>query len=130
MALSRKEAGKVPHDAHELNTKTVNKIGLKADEVLIKDIELNTKGGDQAAQDAADSYYYAFMLVAIILGAAVIIGIGVGFYLVQDVSAASTRSSSRCRRWARATSPPKSRIAARRPRSAPWPTCCRSSRRR
>ncbi|MBR0878261.1 methyl-accepting chemotaxis protein [Bradyrhizobium barranii subsp. barranii] len=87
MALSRKEAGKVPHDAQELNTKTVNKIGLASDEVLTKDIELNTKGGDQAAQDAADSYYYAFMLVSIILGAAVIIGIGVSFYLVQDVSA-------------------------------------------
>src|SRR4051795_3180728 len=87
MALSRKEAGKVPHEAHELNTKTVNKIGLQADEVLRKDIELNTKGGDQAAQDAANSYYYAFMLVSIILGAAVIIGIGVSFYLVQDVSA-------------------------------------------
>jgi methyl-accepting chemotaxis protein len=86
MALSRKDANKVPHEAHELNTKTVNKIGLQADEVLRKDIELNTKGGDQAAQDAADSYNYAFMLVSIILGAAVIIGIAVGFYLVRDVS--------------------------------------------
>ncbi|MBR0743420.1 MCP four helix bundle domain-containing protein [Bradyrhizobium japonicum] len=87
MALSRKEAGKVPHEAHELNTKTVNKIGLQADEILRKDIELNTKGGDQAALDAADSYFYAFMLVSIILGVAVIIGFGVSFYLVQDVSA-------------------------------------------
>ncbi|MCK1302339.1 MULTISPECIES: methyl-accepting chemotaxis protein [unclassified Bradyrhizobium] len=86
MALSRKDANKVPHEAHELNTKTVNKIGLQADEVLRKDVELNTKGGDQAAQDAADSYNYAFMLVSIILGAAVIIGIAVGFYLVRDVS--------------------------------------------
>jgi methyl-accepting chemotaxis protein len=85
-ALSRKEAGKVPHDAQELNSKTVNKIGLASDEILTKDIELNTKGGDQAAADAADTFYYAFMLVAIILGAAVIAGIGVGFYLVQDVS--------------------------------------------
>ncbi|MCG2667521.1 chemotaxis protein [Bradyrhizobium sp. CCBAU 11434] len=86
MALSRQEAGKIPHEAHELNTKTVNKIGLEADAILAKDIELNTKGGDQAAQDAADSYSFAFMLVAIILGAAVITGIGVGFYLVHDVS--------------------------------------------
>jgi len=86
MALSRQEAGKVPHEAHELNTKTVNKIGLQADEVVKKDIDLNTKGGDQAAQDAAYSYFYAFMLVAIILGAAVVIGIGVSFYLVHDVS--------------------------------------------
>ena len=86
MALSRKEAGKVPHEAHELNAKTVNKTGLQADEVLRKDIELNTKGGDQAAQDAADSYAFAFMLVAIILGIALVVGIGVSFYLVRDVS--------------------------------------------
>jgi methyl-accepting chemotaxis protein len=86
MTLSRKEAGKIPHEAHELNTKTVNKIGLDADAILAKDIELNTKGGDQASADASDTYYYAFVLVAIILAAAVILGIGVGFYLVHDVS--------------------------------------------
>ncbi|MFK4508999.1 methyl-accepting chemotaxis protein [Bradyrhizobium daqingense] len=86
MALSRKEAGKLPREAQELNSKTVNKIGLQADEVLNKDIELNNKGGDQAAQDAADSYAYAFMLVSVILGIAVVIGIGLSFYLVRDVS--------------------------------------------
>jgi methyl-accepting chemotaxis protein len=85
-ALSRRDAGKVPHDAQELNTKTVNKIGLAADEVLTKDIALNTKGGDQAAQDAADSYSFAFLLVSIILGCAVVVGIGVSVYLVRDVS--------------------------------------------
>ncbi len=86
MALSRQEAGKTPHEAHELNTKTVNKIGLEADAILAKDIELNTNGGNQAAVDAGDTFSYAFMLVAIILGAAVIAGIGVSFYLVHDVS--------------------------------------------
>ncbi|WGR69100.1 MULTISPECIES: methyl-accepting chemotaxis protein [unclassified Bradyrhizobium] len=85
MALSRNEAGKVPHEAHELNVK-VNKIGLRADEILNKDIELNTKGGDQAAQDAADSYFSTFMLLSIILGTAVVVGIAVSFYLVHDVS--------------------------------------------
>ena len=86
MALSRKEAGKIPREAQELNSKTVNKIGLQADEVLNKDIELNTRGGEQAAQDAADSYSYAFMLVSVILGVAVLVGIGLSFYLVSDVS--------------------------------------------
>ncbi|MBR0811351.1 MCP four helix bundle domain-containing protein [Bradyrhizobium diazoefficiens] len=86
MALSRKEAGKVPQEAQELNSKTVNKIGLQADEILNKDIELNTKGGEQAALDAADSYAYAFMLVSVILGVAVVIGIGLSLYLVRDVS--------------------------------------------
>jgi methyl-accepting chemotaxis protein len=86
MALSRRDAGKIPHDAHELNSKTVNKIGLEADAILAKDIELNNKGGDRASEDASSTFHYAFMLVAIILGAAVIAGIGVSFYLVQDVS--------------------------------------------
>jgi methyl-accepting chemotaxis protein len=86
MALSRKAVGKIPTEAHEMNSKTVNKIGLEADNILKKDIDLNTSGGDKAAQDAADSYASAFMMLAIILGAAVIIGIGVGFYLVRDVS--------------------------------------------
>src|ERR1700737_2996289 len=63
MALSRKSAGQIPHEAHELNTKTVNKIGLDADNVLKKDIELNNTGGDKAAQDAADNYASVFMIV-------------------------------------------------------------------
>src|SRR5262245_59880959 len=50
MVLSRKEAGKLPKDAQDLNTKTVNKIGLEADEVLKKSIELNNAGADKAAQ--------------------------------------------------------------------------------
>ena len=86
MELSRMEGGKVPHASHELNTKTVNKIGLKSDEVLQKAIDLNTSGGNKAAQDASDSYLKAFMLVSIFLGTAVVVGFGVGFYLVRDVS--------------------------------------------
>jgi methyl-accepting chemotaxis protein len=86
MALSRKAAGKIPTEAHELNTKTVNKIGLESDNILKKDIDLNNSGADKAAQDAADSYASALILLAVILGAAVVIGIGVSFYLVRDVS--------------------------------------------
>jgi methyl-accepting chemotaxis protein len=52
MALSRKAVGQPPREAHELNTKTVNKIGLEADAVLKKDIDLNNAGADKAAQDA------------------------------------------------------------------------------
>ena len=86
MALSRRDAGKIPHDAHELNTKTVNKLGLQADEVLKKDIDLNNTGADKAATDAADNYTFAFALLAVILGVAVIVGVGVGIYLIRDVS--------------------------------------------
>ena len=86
MALSRKAVGKIPTEAHDLNTHTVNKIGLEADAVLNKDIELNKKGADKAAQDAADSYTSALMMLTMILAAAVILGAGVSVYLVRDVS--------------------------------------------
>ncbi len=86
MALSRKEAGKIPHEAHELNTKTVNKIGLEADEILKKDIDLNNAGADKAAQDAADSYGSALVMLMIIIGGAIVAGAAVSFYLVRAVS--------------------------------------------
>jgi methyl-accepting chemotaxis protein len=86
MALSRKAAGQVPREAHELNSKTANKIALEADTVLRKDIDLNNAGADKAARDAADSYATSLMVLAVILGAAVILGIGVSYYLVRDVS--------------------------------------------
>jgi methyl-accepting chemotaxis protein len=86
MALSRKEVGKIPHDAHELNAKTVNKIGIDADAILKKDIDLNNAGADKAATNAADNYSFAFAMLAAILGIAIIVGIAVGIYLVRDVS--------------------------------------------
>ncbi|BBC01651.1 methyl-accepting chemotaxis protein [Bradyrhizobium japonicum] len=86
MALSRKEAGKLPHEAHELNSKVVNKIGLEADEILNKDIEFNNTGADKAAQDAASNYGSALMMVAILLGIAILVGVGVSFLMIRDVS--------------------------------------------
>ncbi|MDH2380369.1 methyl-accepting chemotaxis protein [Bradyrhizobium sp. CER78] len=87
MAISRKEAGKLPHEAHELNTKVVNKIGLEADEILNKDIELNNVGAEKAGQDSASNYSSALMMVAVILGLAILISVGVSFYTVRDISA-------------------------------------------
>jgi len=86
MALSRKAVGQIPQEAHDLNSKTVNKIGLESDEILKKDIDLNNAGADKAARDAADSFSSAFWMMAIILGAAIVAGVAVGFYLVRDVS--------------------------------------------
>jgi methyl-accepting chemotaxis protein len=86
MALSRKEVGRLPAEAHELNAKTVNPIGLKADVLLKKDIDLNNTGADMATKDAADNYSSAFAMLAGILGFAIIVGIGVGIYLIRDVS--------------------------------------------
>jgi methyl-accepting chemotaxis protein len=86
MALSRNSAGKIPHEAHELNAKTVNQIGLKADAVLKKAIDLCNNGADAAGKQAGESYSSAFMLLAVILGISASLGIGVGIYLVRDIS--------------------------------------------
>jgi methyl-accepting chemotaxis protein len=86
VALSRNSVGKSPHEAHELNTRTVNAIGIKVDAILKKDIDLNHTGADVAARDASDNYAFAFVLLAAMLGSAIMLGIAVSFYLVRDVS--------------------------------------------
>jgi methyl-accepting chemotaxis protein len=86
MDLSRKEAGKVPHEAHALNKNVVNKLSMASDEILKKDIDLNNKGATVETQNAADSYASAFLLVLTILGAAIVAGASVSFYLIRDVS--------------------------------------------
>jgi methyl-accepting chemotaxis protein len=86
MALSRKSVGKLPQEANVLNVKTVNPIGLKADELLNKDIELNNKGSETASKDANDSYDAALIMVVAILAVSAVVGIGIGIYLVKDVS--------------------------------------------
>jgi methyl-accepting chemotaxis protein len=86
LTLSRKSPGQVPHEAHQLNAKTVNKISVDADNILKKDIDLNNAGADKAASDAAASYASALAMLAVILSAAVVIGIAVSIYLVRDVS--------------------------------------------
>ncbi len=85
-ALSRKAAGQIAHEAHELNTKTVNKIALSADEILKKGIDVNDRGAEKATADAADSYSSALVMLAVILGVAVVAGIGISFVLIRDVS--------------------------------------------
>jgi methyl-accepting chemotaxis protein len=86
LALSRNSVGKIPHEAHELNVTSVNPIAIKADAILKKDIDLNNAGADASGRVAADDYASAFATLAAILGAAVILGVAVGFYLVRDVS--------------------------------------------
>jgi methyl-accepting chemotaxis protein len=86
MELSRKAAGQYPKEAHDLNSGTVNKIGLKADEVLQKNIDLNNAGASKSSSDAADTYASSFMIMALILGFAVIAGVAVSYFLVRDVS--------------------------------------------
>ncbi|UZE50559.1 methyl-accepting chemotaxis protein [Rhodopseudomonas sp. P2A-2r] len=87
LALDRKNLGKGLLEAHELNLKTVNPLGAKADFVLLKIIEMNNNGAEASGKRATESYNSAFTLLAIILGVSAAVGIGVGVYLVKDVSA-------------------------------------------
>jgi methyl-accepting chemotaxis protein len=86
MTLSRASAGKSIREAEALNTKTVNPVGLKADEILTKDIDLNNKGADAAGQEASDNYAMALKIVIGALTFIVISGTVVGFFLIRDVS--------------------------------------------
>jgi methyl-accepting chemotaxis protein len=86
MALSRKAAGQIPREAHELNTKTVNRILTDADSILRKDVDLNNAGADKAAAEAADNYAWSLAVLAALLGLAVVVGVSVSFFLVRDVS--------------------------------------------
>ncbi|MBR0717429.1 methyl-accepting chemotaxis protein [Bradyrhizobium liaoningense] len=61
-------------------------LGYQSDETLAKSLALSDKGADAAGRAADASYAFAFLLVSIILGTAVVIGIGVSVYLVRDVS--------------------------------------------
>jgi len=83
---SRKSVGRVPHEASELLSKTVAVVAAESDDFLKKDIDLNNRGAETATRDAAVGYASAFWLVLAIIAASIIAGIGVGIYLVQDVS--------------------------------------------
>jgi methyl-accepting chemotaxis protein len=86
MSLSRKTLGGIPYEAVEMNETIVNPQGLKSDDVLKKILDFNNNGADAAAKAGNQTYDSAFTLVAILLGVAMLIGIGIGFYLVRDVS--------------------------------------------
>jgi methyl-accepting chemotaxis protein len=86
LALSRKAAGQTSQEAEALNTGTLNKIAADADVILKKDIALNNAGAAAETKSAADAYGSALVLMTIVFGAAVTLGIGVGIYLIRDVS--------------------------------------------
>jgi methyl-accepting chemotaxis protein len=86
IALSRKATSTSTHEAHEMNMITVNLIGLKADKILEKSIELNNKGADRAGAQATQTYQFGFVIVSAILAVCAVLGIGIGVYLVRDVS--------------------------------------------
>jgi methyl-accepting chemotaxis protein len=60
--------------------------GYGSDEILAKGLALSDKGADAAGAAANDSYAFAFKVVVGVLSLLALLGIGVSFYLVRDVS--------------------------------------------
>jgi methyl-accepting chemotaxis protein len=85
MEASRKEAGRLPREAIELN-KTAAKLGEDSDAALEKDIAFNNTGADKETKNAASTYASALTMLAVILGIAIVFGAAVSFYVIRDVS--------------------------------------------
>jgi len=84
--LSRQSIGRIPHEASEAISKKVAVIAAESDAFLEKSINLNNAGADTATRQAAEGYNFAFWLVLGIVAAVVVCGVGVGLYLVRDLS--------------------------------------------
>lgn len=82
MVLSRANKD---NDARALHTKA-SLDGVKSDEILQKNIDLNNKGADMASINAATSYDAAVMIVVVSLALTMILGIYAAIRLVRDVS--------------------------------------------
>jgi len=84
--LSRQCVGRIPHEASEAISKKVAVIAAESDAFLEKSINLNNSGADTATRQAAEGYNFAFWIVLGVVAAVVICGVGVGLYLVRDLS--------------------------------------------
>ncbi|WP_295854299.1 methyl-accepting chemotaxis protein [Tardiphaga sp.] len=86
LVMSRNSIDKSIRDAQVLNQTTVNDIGKAADAILEMDIALINKAADAAGRIASENYRTAFVMLTGLLGVAAVLGIGIGIYLVRDVS--------------------------------------------
>jgi methyl-accepting chemotaxis protein len=82
LVLSHKNADE---EARTLHAKA-SLAGVKSDEILQKDIDLNNRGADRAATGAKASYSAAVTFVIVALGVAIVAGMGAAVMLVRDVS--------------------------------------------
>jgi methyl-accepting chemotaxis protein len=72
--------------AKDVNASRVVPIGRTMDATLAKLVELNDKGAEAAGKSAEATYLSAISLMAAILGAAIVLGIGAAIYMVRDIS--------------------------------------------
>ncbi|RYX87268.1 MAG: HAMP domain-containing protein, partial [Bradyrhizobiaceae bacterium] len=87
VALSRATPpGAFPREANGFNDGKAVPQGQKADALLARLVNLNNTGADKAGADAATDYNAAFLMIASIIAVSAVAGIGIGIYLVRDVS--------------------------------------------
>ena len=84
--ISRKDIGKISHEARDLLYTKYAKIAGQSDELLRKSIELNNSGAETETKSAADGFNTAFQLIVGIIAAAVVSGSVIGFLVVKSVS--------------------------------------------
>jgi methyl-accepting chemotaxis protein len=72
-------------EAKDINAGKVVPIGRIMDQTLAKLVELNDKGAEAAGQSAEATYLTAIRLMAGILGAAIVLGLGAAIYMVRDI---------------------------------------------
>lgn len=72
--------------AKDVNGKKVVPVGRAMDATLAKLVELNDGGAEVAGRSAEATYWNAIRLMTVILGGAIILGLGAAIFVVRDIS--------------------------------------------
>ena len=81
--LSKKNG--LSRETLDLNKQMI-KVGNDADAILEKDIALNNAGAERDTRSAEETYSSVLMMLALIVGVAILAGAAVSFYVIRDVS--------------------------------------------
>ncbi len=71
--------------AKEINAKKVVPVGRAMDGTLAKLVAINDKGAEAAGQGAEATYWSAILMMMLILGGAIVLGLGAAIYMVRDI---------------------------------------------
>ena len=71
--------------AKEINASKVVPVGRAMDGTLARLVELNDKGAEAAGRGAEATYWSALLLMAVILGGAIVLGLGTAIYVTRDI---------------------------------------------
>ncbi len=72
--------------AKDVNARKVVPVGRAMDATLAKLVELNDRGAEVAGRSAEATYWNAIRLMTVILGGAIILGLGAAIFVVRDIS--------------------------------------------